>query len=274
MKTFKILVGRLSPTGSTLGDVLAKVTKFDMKTLDEAAVKGAVWVQKGKGKILRERKLARKLGPDETVTFFYDPKVLSLQSVETPRCLFENSHYGIWYKASGVVPQGTQTGDHASLLRAIEIIKNKEAYLVHRLDRETAGLMIFAYTADAAKRLGDLFQKNQIKKEYEAIVLGEMSMGEKGIIDVALEDKKAVTHYEVLDSKNERALLRVIIDTGRLHQIRRHLLHINHPVMGDPKYGHGNKNREGLRLLAKSLSFKDPWTTKTETYVLEQGLSL
>lgn len=266
MKMYKALVSKLFPQGVTLVELLMKLSNLNPTILEEAALKGAVWVQKGSGKTLRERNINSKISPQDTVSFFYDPKVLSLPSVTAGDCIYENNRYGVWVKPAGVVPQGTQTGDHASLLRYIETVKKKEVYLVHRLDRETAGLMIFAYTSEAAGKLGDLFQRNLIKKEYEAIVFGELEKGLKQTIDVTLDDKKAVTHFEVIQNTHNRSLIKVQIETGRLHQIRRHLDHIGYPVMGDPKYGRGNKNRAGLMLIAKSLSFQDPWEKKNVTW--------
>src|SRR5690606_29096860 len=132
-------------------------------------------------------------------------------------CVADNEHFGIWFKEAGVVPQGTQTGDHASLLRFVERKKKQDVYLVHRLDRETAGLMVIAYNSKTAAKLSDLFQKNLVKKEYEAIVLGSLRPGHKQTIDVALDDKKAITHIEVIDSNEQQSLLKVGIETGRLH---------------------------------------------------------
>jgi tRNA pseudouridine32 synthase/23S rRNA pseudouridine746 synthase len=105
-------------------------------------------------------------------------------------------------------------------------------------------------------------------------VLGELPKGEKASINYSLDDKKALTHYEVIDSRKNLSLLTIQIDTGRLHQIRRHMDHIGHPVMGDPKYGKGNKNKEGLKLMAKGLSFVDPWNGKTVTCKSSLGLTL
>lgn len=274
MKVYKAIVGKHFPDGTTLGEILSKITAMPSEQLREAALKGAVWVQKGKGKTLRERSLTSRLLPLDTVNFFHDQKVLSLPELKEAECLYENDKYGVWFKAAGVVTQGTQTGDHASLIRFIEKKKNKEIFLVHRLDRETAGLMVFAYTSGSAGKLSDLFQHNKITKEYEAIVLGEMKSGEKGTVNVALDGKRAVTHYEVLECREGRSLLRVKIETGRLHQIRRHLDHIGHPVMGDPKYGKGNKNKEGLMLLASTLSFIDPWDAKSKSWSSPFRLSL
>ncbi|MBA2403738.1 MAG: RNA pseudouridine synthase, partial [Bdellovibrionales bacterium] len=94
------------------------------------------------------------------------------------------------------------------------------------------------------------------------IVRGEIERGHRQTITDSLDGKEAITHFEVLANSNGKSLLTIKIDTGRLHQIRRHLDIIGFPIMGDPKYGTNNKNRQGLMLLAKSLNFIDPWTKK------------
>ncbi|MGE3611558.1 MAG: RluA family pseudouridine synthase [Bacteriovoracaceae bacterium] len=239
---------------------MIKVSSLDPKIIRDAALKGAVWHQKkSQGKVLRMRALESKLHAEDSVTFYYDPKVLSLRAPEGIECISQNNNYSIWFKPAGVVTQGTQTGDHASLLRYVELKVKKEAYLVHRLDRETAGLSIVAHNLKAAARLSDLFQKNLIKKTYEAVILGHFPVGYKQTIKQSLDDKEAITHFEVKASNQEKSLVEIQIDTGRLHQIRRHFEMISHPVIGDPKYGKGNKNKEGLQLLAKALYFQDPW---------------
>jgi tRNA pseudouridine32 synthase/23S rRNA pseudouridine746 synthase len=275
MKIYHSPVHKLFSQRTTLGEFLLKLTKLTSEQLGEAAIKGGVWIQrKGKGKILRVRTLNEVIVPEDVVQFFYDPKVLSLPEVTHLEAVFENENYGVWIKPAGVVPQGSQTSDHASVLRYVERTKKKEAFLVHRLDRETLGLMIVAYNSKAAAYLSDLFQKNKIKKEYEAIVLGEMKLGTSETIKASLDDKEAITHFSVVDSKNNMSLLRVVIDTGRLHQIRRHLDFIGHPIMGDPKYGRGNKNREGLKLIASSLTFEDPWLKTVQSFSLPKHLAL
>ncbi len=275
MKIYKSQVNKIFPQQTTLGEFLLKITKFKEEDLADAALKGAVWIQrKGTGKTLRIRSLKETVYPLDVIQLFYDPKVLKLPTVSKLVSLFENDHYGIWIKPAGVVPQGSQAGDHASLLRYVEKVKKKEVFLVHRLDRETMGLMVIAYTSRAAGLLSDLFQKNLIQKEYEAIVLGEMPAGHKETISVSLDDKEAVTHIHVMESRNKQSLLKVTIDTGRLHQIRRHLDFIGHPVMGDPKYGRSNKNNEGLKLVARSLAFEDPWLVKPQKFDLSEGLTL
>lgn len=275
MKVYKSQVKKLFPQRTTLGDFLMKLTPLTPAQLGEAATKGAVWIQRrGKGKILRIRSLKEGLEPEDMIQLFYDPRVLKLPDVAQLESVYDDENYGVWIKPAGVVPQGSQSSDHASLLRYVEKQKNKEVYLVHRLDRETEGLMIVTYNSKAAAWFSDLFQKNKIYKEYEAIVLGEMEKGHKETISASLDDKEATTHLEVLDSKDNRSLLKIKIDTGRLHQIRRHLDFIGHPVMGDPKYGKGNKNRQGLQLKAFQLAFHDPWANKLQTFSLPHHLSL
>lgn len=272
MKNFRVLASKITRDQISLGELLEKVSKLSRSDLINAAAKGAIWVQQGKGKVLRQRSLKTIIKPQDTVSLFYDPKVLSLPQVESAECFYENEHYGVWLKGPGVLAQGTQYGDHSSLMRFIEIKKSRPVYLVHRLDRETGGLMVFAYSSNAAGKISELFQKSMITKLYEVIVLGEMKLGTKGTIDTVLDNKSALTHYEVLEVKDGKSRLVVKIDTGRLHQIRRHLESIGHPVMGDPKYGKGNKNRDGLELLAKSISFTDPWDKKIKIWAISEDL--
>ena len=156
--------------------------------------------------------------------------------------------------------QGNQFGDHMSILRIIEkqLHNKREVFPVHRLDRETSGLIIVAHNKKMAATLSSLFQTQQIQKNYQAIVLGEIE--ESGTIDRALDKKKAVTHFKRINFNQETncSLIDIRLETGRTHQIRRHCDSIGHPIMGDPKYGVGNKNREGLQLIAYKLIFNCP----------------
>ncbi len=271
MKVYKVIARE----SGILSALLSSSSKLPPDKIADACTKGAVWLQKGgKGKILKERDANYPVRPQDILTFYCDPRVLSLPTLTQAECLEETRHYGVWIKKAGVVTQGTQAGDHTSLLRYVEVNKKKETYLVHRLDRETEGLTLIAYTSEGAAKLSRLFQENRIKKTYEAVVLGSMTPGRKETITASLDDKEAVSHIEVLDSSESVSLLKVDIETGRLHQIRRHLDHIGHPVMGDPKYGKGNKNREGLKLLASSLSFVDPWDKKIKTWSMPEHLTV
>ncbi len=275
MRTYKAAVKTHFPERTTLGDFLRKLTSLTPTQLGEVAEKGGVWIQRrGKGRILRIRMLREAVAPEDVIHVYYDPKVLALPDLADLTALYEDANYGVWIKPAGAVPQGSQSSDHASVLRYVEKLRGAEVYLVHRLDRETQGLMLVAYTSNAAAALSDLFQKHKIHKEYEAIVLGELPVGEEKTISASLDDKEAVTHVQVLEARRGKSLLKVSIETGRLHQIRRHLDFLGHPVIGDPKYGNGNKNRQGLQLVASLLAFTDPWSKELRRFELPDRLKL
>jgi tRNA pseudouridine32 synthase / 23S rRNA pseudouridine746 synthase len=263
------------PEKISVAEILQRISKLSEEIIVDALQKGAVTIQRGgKGKILRERNPQASLRPRDKVWLHYDKKVLSLPIFLKPESVAENSRYGVWFKSAGILAQGNQFGDHTSLFRAVEIQRGGETFLVHRLDRETAGLMIIAYDGKAAHALSELFQKNEIEKIYEAVVVGELKQGLKETIVASLDGKKAVTHFEVLAVEKSHSLLRIKIETGRLHQIRRHLDFYGYPVLGDPKYGRNNKNRDGMKLLAQSVKFTDPWSRSEVSYALNWHLEL
>lgn len=275
MKIYKAFVKKHFQMAVGLKEMLLALTKLSEDECRDAAEKGAVWIQRnGKGKILRIRSLDEKVRPQDLIQVNYDKKILSFKSLEKAECVYEDKNYGVWLKPAGVLPQGSQTSDHTSLLRYVEKVKGQEVFLVHRLDRETYGLMIIAYHSKAAGMLSSLFQNNKIHKEYEAIVLGEIERGTTQTISASLDDKEAVTHIEVLGNGNGKSHIKAKIETGRLHQIRRHLDFIGHPIMGDPKYGKGNKNREGLKLVATAMSFEDPWLRKIQEFRIASSLTV
>ncbi len=270
MKIFRGQVRKFFSQSIPLGDLLFKLTPLRPEELVEVANKGGVWIQKrGKGKILRIRNLKENVSPDDVISVYYDPKVLALPEIKHLDCLYEDLNYGVWVKPAGVVPQGSEASDHASVLRYVEKFKKKEVYLIHRLDRETLGLMILAYHSKAGALLSGLFQRHEIKKFYKAEVLGRMHPGHKETITASLDDKEAITHIKVISASAKTSSLEISIETGRLHQIRRHLDHIGHPIIGDPKYGRGNKNKEGLKLVADKLSFIDPWSNEKKEFSLK-----
>jgi len=256
---------------SQAADLLALRTGLSKGRIKDAMIKGAVWVKR-KGSMKRLRKATTILSPHDHIEIHYDEKLLSIKPQE-PRLVSDQGYYSVWFKPSGLMAQGTMFGDHCSLLRLAELHfqVQRQVFLVHRLDREADGIMIIAHSKESAARFSELFQKKLITKEYRIEVMGDMEKKEKkGIITLPLDGKEAVTEYEVIsyDPQQNRTLVSAFIRTGRLHQIRRHFEMIGFPVMGDPKYGRGNKNKEGIKLTAVSLKFLCPFSKQEVAFTI------
>jgi len=130
-----------------------------------------------------------------------------------------------------------------------DLIQLPRAGIVHRLDKETSGLLVVARSPAAYKSLVEQLQAREIKREYRALAMGVMTAG--GRVDqpigrhpahrtrmaVVTSGKPAVTHYRILQRFPAHTWLRVNLETGRTHQIRVHMAHIRHPLVGDPVYG-------------------------------------
>lgn len=158
--------------------------------------------------------------------------------------------------------------------------------IVHRLDKDTSGLIIVAKNDKAHTKLTEMFKNKEIKKTYLAIVKGKVSK-ETGRIEtnigrdekdrkkmsVSRDEKKgklAITTYKVIDSNERYSLLDVNIETGRTHQIRVHMKHIGYPILGDIVYGRPDNKIMRQMLHAYKLEFKHPITS--EEMVLEAQL--
>lgn len=263
--TFKKKVREGDPL--VLIDFLEKYSKLSKSTLKKVLNNGGVWVRLfNNSKLVRNRRATHEITLESLVEFYYDPKLTSM-IVPEGKEVFKSREWGLWYKPQGLLSQGTEFGDHCSILRQIEKAKNK-AWLVHRLDREANGLMLFAYTKNAARLFSELWQKHQVRKLYKVEVVGAIK--DAGEITIELDAKEARTTFTVLETGMHTSKLLVEIHTGRLHQIRRHLDMIGHPVLGDPKYGVGNKNTDGLKLMAFQLIFRDPLSQKEINFQLPE----
>ncbi len=147
------------------------------------------------------------------------------------------------------------------------------ALLVHRLDRDTSGVMVFALTPHAQRHLGLQFEKRQTKKTYVARVWGEMTE-KTGTVDLPLivdwpnrprqmvdpeNGKQAVTDWRVVRAKNGESRVRLMPRTGRSHQLRVHMRALGHPILGDPFYAEGAaRNYPRLMLHSETLQFRHP----------------
>jgi len=243
-------------------DLLAEGTGLSKQRIKDAMNKGAVWWTI-KGKTLRLRRATKVLHKGSVIQFFYDEQVLA-RKPEPAHLIHDAGQYSIWYKPAGMLAQGSQWGDHCSILRWVEVNgeslygNKRECFLVHRLDADAAGLMIIAHDSQSAAKLSVLFQGRDIKKYYQAWVIDDCELPAEGMtLTYELDGKSAVTHIKKIGVTNKGTLLDVHIETGRKHQIRRHLANIGHPIIGDKLYG--TKAKCGLQLLAYRLEFVCPF---------------
>ncbi|GAB3337144.1 tRNA pseudouridine(65) synthase TruC [Marivirga atlantica] len=170
---------------------------------------------------------------------------------------------------------------------ALQLLRDQlgqKVYPVHRIDRKTSGILLFALSEEMDKSMKQLFAEKQVGKTYLAIVRGFTE--DKGTIDYALRKEngqlqEAVTHYRTLQrteiavpfgkhNTSRYSLLEVKPETGRMHQIRKHMAHINHPIIGDRPHGCNKQNKlfkekwqmDKMMLHAKELNFTHPTSNK------------
>lgn len=245
-------------------DLLAEGTGLSKQRIKDAMNKGAVWWTL-KGKTLRLRRATKVLYKGSKIQFFYDEQVLA-RKPESANLIYDGGNYSIWFKPAGMLSQGSQWGDHCSILRWVEVNgqpnegqRQRECFLVHRLDADAMGLIILAHDSQSAAKLSALFQARDMRKFYQAWVIDNCDIPTSGMtLNYELDGKSAITHIKKVRVENNKTLLDVHIETGRKHQIRRHLANIGHPIVGDKLYG--TKSPSGLQLLAYRLEFICPNT--------------
>ena len=150
--------------------------------------------------------------------------------------------------------------------------------IVHRIDKDTSGLMLACKNNFTHLKLADMLSRHEIVREYRALVYGVVKE-DKGMVDAPIgrsqtdrrkmavikDGKPAVTHFEVLDRFGEISDIKLILETGRTHQIRVHMAYIGHPVVGDPVYAPRRKNYglSGQALHSRAITFVHPRTGET-----------
>ena len=210
------------------------------------------------------------------------------------KLLFEDDHYFAIDKPSGLLVHPSPIERRAP--NAVALIRQQlgiKAYTVHRLDRPTSGVLIFAKSSEAANKLNICFAERRVQKTYHCVCRGWID--EAGVIDYPLKEildkvadkmanpnkppKDAVSEYRRLGTVElpipvgryqaaRYSLVEVKPKTGRKHQIRRHLKHLSHPLVGDTKHGDGRHNTlfrdnfglDRLLLMASRLEFEHPFT--------------
>ena len=258
-------------------DALQVSCKLSQTELKRAMTCGAVWLKRPGNKTRRLRKGSFTLFPGDRLSLYYD-RALLRKSVERPINLLNHRDYSVWYKPQGMVTQGTKYGDHLSLLRIAEQSLNLHnlIFLIHRLDREARGIVILAHNKRSSAALSKQFREKTVEKRYWAQVEGKLSPeGKTFEINQKLDDKDSVTIVTngVYREENNSTDLYIILKTGRYHQIRRHLASINYPLVGDRKYGSGQRRRSiDMQLCAYQLVFNEPGTHKKVRFLLPSAL--
>ena len=208
-------------------------------------------------------------------------KEASFEAEDIPiNIVYEDDDLLVINKKSGMVVHPGNGNTSGTLVNALmhytKNLSNKEAFrpgIVHRIDKDTSGLMLVAKNDKAHDILAEGFKNKTIKREYIALVCGVIGE-DSGVIDAPIgrdakdrkkmcvtseNSKKAVTHFKVLKRYENYTLLRLILDTGRTHQIRVHMKYIGHPVYKDPVYGKAY-NDFGQFLHSASIDFEQPTT--------------
>jgi 23S rRNA pseudouridine955/2504/2580 synthase/23S rRNA pseudouridine1911/1915/1917 synthase len=214
--------------------------------------------------------------------------------------IWEDDHFLVLNKRAGVLSIPDRYHDDKVNLFSLLVHYRDMIYPLHRLDKETSGIMIYAKDEEAHKRMSEMFEDRKIYKEYAALIT-RTPLEQKGTIEtnlaaslqkkdqivVSKKGKHAVTEYEVVESFKDYSLCKIVIHSGRQHQIRVHMAHIGHPLAVDKKYGYKteifaqeikpkkfNPNRRGESkplmnrhsLHAKKIGFVHPFTNEDLTF--------
>lgn len=206
-----------------------------------------------------------------------------------PEIVYEDNHLLVAVKPPNQLTQGDETGDLALLDELKGYIKVKyqkpgEVYLglVHRLDRPVGGLVAFARTSKAASRLSDQVRTHAMHRDYLAVVENGDTLADEGTLHNWLQkdeasgnvhvvkngssgSQEARLHYQVISRKGGTALVHVVLETGRKHQIRVQFMHSGHPLVYDMRYGHGECG-QNIALWGAMLTLAHPTLKEVMTF--------
>lgn len=237
--------------GRRLDHVLSELLpEFSRSRLQQWVRQGWVTVD---GRVARPRDRLSG-GEDLHVRVVRERTIPDLPQALPLEIVFEDEHLLVVNKPSGLVVHPAAGNPDGTLLNRLlhhapELATLPRAGIVHRLDKDTTGLLVVAKTLPAHKGLVEQLQARSIKREYRALVVGVLVTGgtvegavgrhpvERTRMAVVSGGKPAVTHYRVIERLPAHTFLKVELETGRTHQIRVHLAHIRHPLVGDPLYG-------------------------------------
>lgn len=229
---------------------------------------------------------------DQIYVAINEPKSLDLEPVNLDLdIVYEDSDLLVVNKPEGLVVHPAESYDGPTLVHGLlyqsdelsSINGVKRPGIVHRIDKDTSGLLIVAKNDIAHQRLSEAFSKHEVKRIYTALVYGKIDVL-KGVIDMPIgrhrtnrlkmavdpEGKRAVTHFKVLEQFDKYTLIECELETGRTHQIRVHMAHIGYPIVGDPIYGPKDVIGDtGQFLHAHTLTFVHPIKNEHMTFTVD-----
>ncbi|MEK6372146.1 MAG: RluA family pseudouridine synthase [Acidobacteriota bacterium] len=230
-----------------------------------------------------EKDAKREIAPDDAVDVV--SKAVARQLPPGLTILHEDADVIVVLKAHGLLTVATErereTTAQAHLNTYLGAVRREErVHVVHRLDRETSGVLVFAKNFHARERMKEQFAEHSVERMYVAIVEGAIEpprgtirshlFERRDLKMVSVEPrpgaKLAVTHYRTVKSSAKYSMLEVTLETGRKNQIRAHLSEAGHPVVGDRMYGATTNPLDRLGLHAKHLAFIHPTTGKKLTF--------
>lgn len=174
--------------------------------------------------------------------------------------VFEDEAVLVADKPAGLATAATRETDLHNLLYYLsQRESSRDLHLVHRLDLETSGLLVFAKTTKAARVLSELFRTHDLERSYRLAMLGRLE--QERTVEEPLDGRPARTTFVPVEHKHDLTLADATLDTGRTHQIRLHAEHMGQPVLGDRRYGRSiAQNPPRMALHARVLAFRHPTT--------------
>ena len=272
--SFEVHIKIESPDSSAV-DILHKACNLSKKAIKLAMSNGSVWLTRN-NKSQRIRRATRTICPGDELHLYYN---YTIQEEKPSRAALikDLGGYSVWHKPRGMRSQGSKWGDHCTIGRWSEknLKPERISFIVHRLDLNASGLILIAHSKSYAASLAKLFSERKIEKRYKAIIEGDFSVwASKMRIEEPIDGKNATSEISFIElsADSKQSLVDVSIETGRKHQIRKHLAHLGHPIIGDRLYGSRKRNDIDMQLTAYLLAFQCPITNTYIKYLAPEAL--